>query len=100
MSSTLVQFRCDSELKEKTTALYESLGLDLPSAFRLFMKRSLQVQGLPFEVSTKVPYLRSIEDMTGKEFDNMLAQGYQEALAGKGRPARDVFNDLERKYGL
>ena len=38
MGSTLVQFRCDSELKEKTTALYESLGLDLPSAFRLFMK--------------------------------------------------------------
>lgn len=100
MSSTLVQFRCDGELKEKTTALYESLGLDLPSAFRLFMKRSLQVQGLPFAVNAKVPYIRPIEDMSGEEFDNMLAQGYQEALAGKGRPARDVFNDLERKYGL
>lgn len=97
MGSTLVQFRCDSELKEKTAALYESLGLDLPTAFRLFMKRSLQVQGLPFAVSTKVSYLRSVEDMSGAEFDKMLAQ---KALAGEISSARDVADVSKEKYDM
>ncbi len=29
--------------------IYEQLGMDLPTAFRMFMKRSKQVKGLPFE---------------------------------------------------
>ncbi|MCQ2362523.1 MAG: type II toxin-antitoxin system RelB/DinJ family antitoxin [Acidaminococcaceae bacterium] len=97
MGSTLVQFRCDEELKEETTKLYESLGLDLPTAFRLFMKRSLQVQGLPFAVSTKVSYLRSVEDMSGAELDKILAQ---KALAGEIHSARDVADASKEKYGM
>lgn len=94
MSSTLVQFRCDEELKEKTTRLYESLGLDLPTAFRLFMTRSLQVQGLPFDVNAKIPYLRSLGDMSVAELDKMLTQ---KALTGEIHSARDVSDASKEK---
>lgn len=100
MNTTLVQFRCDADLKNKTAELYEGLGLDLPSAFRLFMKRSLQVQGLPFPVSMNVTRPRAVEEMSGAEFDVMLEKGYQQAMMGQGRPAEEVFRDLEQKYGL
>lgn len=45
----LVQFRADKILKQEATEIYEALGMDLPTAFRMFMKRSVLVKGLPFE---------------------------------------------------
>ncbi len=51
MSTSLVQVRVDDELKKQATALYENLGMDLSTAIRIFLKRSLCVNGLPFEVS-------------------------------------------------
>ena len=45
----LIQFRADKMLKQEETEIYESLGMDLPTAFRMFMTRSKLVKGLPFE---------------------------------------------------
>lgn len=47
----LIQFRADRTLKQEVSEIYESLGLDLPTAFRMFMARSKMVKGLPFEVT-------------------------------------------------
>ena len=45
----LVQFRADKSLKEEVADIYNQLGMDLPTAFRMFMAKSKQVRGLPFE---------------------------------------------------
>ena len=45
----LIQFRADKALKQEVTEIYEALGIDLPTAFRMFMKRSILEKGLPFE---------------------------------------------------
>ena len=45
----LIQFRADKALKQDVADIYEQLGMDLPTAFRMFMKKSKQVRGLPFE---------------------------------------------------
>lgn len=47
----LIQFRADKALKQEVTEIYERLGLDLPTAFRMFMTKSKIVKGLPFEVT-------------------------------------------------
>lgn len=47
----LIQFRADKVLKQEVTEIYEALGMDLPTAFRMFMTRSKQVRGLPFEAT-------------------------------------------------
>lgn len=47
----MIQFRCDKELKQEATELYESLGLDLPTAFRIFLKQSILSRGIPFSVT-------------------------------------------------
>ena len=52
MASAVVQVRLDSELKRKATHVYESLGLDLSSAVRMFFTRSVQVGGIPFPTSS------------------------------------------------
>ena len=47
----LIQFRVDKKLKQEVTDIYEQLGIDLPTAFRMFMKRSKQVRGIPFDLT-------------------------------------------------
>lgn len=45
----LIQFRADKALKQEVAEIYERLGMDLPTAFRMFMTKSKMVKGLPFE---------------------------------------------------
>lgn len=49
-NTALVQIKVDTETKADVTSIYESLGLDLPTAVRIFFKKSIAVGGLPFEL--------------------------------------------------
>ena len=44
----IVQFRVEDELKKEATSVFENLGLDLSSAMRMFLKRSVACKGIPF----------------------------------------------------
>ena len=44
----LNQFRSDKALREECVAIYEAMGMDLNTAFRMFMERTRMVRGLPF----------------------------------------------------
>lgn len=48
---TLIQFMADKALKQEVAEIYEKLGMDLPTAFRMFMVKSKMVRGLPFEAT-------------------------------------------------
>ena len=50
MATSIVQFRIDEDLKNDATALYERLGIDLSTAMRMFLKRSIAVNGIPFSM--------------------------------------------------
>lgn len=50
MANSLVQVRVDEQLKEEVTNIYEELGMDLPTAIRIFLKRSVQEKGIPFSM--------------------------------------------------
>lgn len=50
MATSIVQFRIDDDLKNDATALYERLGIDLSTAMRMFLKRSIAVNGIPFSM--------------------------------------------------
>lgn len=47
-TQVLNQFRSDKTLREDCVAIYERLGMDLNTAFRMFMERTRLVRGLPF----------------------------------------------------
>lgn len=47
----LIQFRADKNLKQEVSEIYERLGMDLPTAFRMFMSMSKMVKGIPFSVT-------------------------------------------------
>lgn len=55
MSASIVQIRMDSELRDSAAETFEALGLDLPTAIRIFLKKAVAVQGLPFDVRAEIP---------------------------------------------
>ncbi|MCD8023627.1 MAG: type II toxin-antitoxin system RelB/DinJ family antitoxin [Lachnospiraceae bacterium] len=65
----LVQVRVDKTLKEEVSEIYETLGMDLPTAIRMFLTRSKMVRGIPFEttlpreVITRTEALNAFEDL-------------------------------------
>ena len=66
MSSSIFQMRLDDELKGEAAAVFEKLGLDLPTAIRMFLKRSILDNGIPFSIPLpKGPYCaeRAVEAM-------------------------------------
>ena len=53
MSTATLQIRVEDNLKEQAMALFERLGLDLPTAIRIFLKKSVAENGVPFEIKEK-----------------------------------------------
>ena len=55
MAATIVQVRMDTELRDSATETFDALGLDLPTAIRVFLKKDVAVQGIPFDVRAEIP---------------------------------------------
>lgn len=45
----ILQVRVDDELKNQANEIYNELGLDISTAIRMFLKRTVVVGGLPFD---------------------------------------------------
>ena len=51
--TSLIQARVDTDLKNEASELFESLGLDMTTAIKIFLKRCLQEGGIPFEIKNR-----------------------------------------------
>ncbi len=68
MATTIFQMRIEETLKNEASKLYDTIGLDLPTAIRMFLKKSIAEQGIPF--STKLhDENRGIELLNKFSFD-------------------------------
>ena len=65
-----INIRTDPELKKEAEALFESMGLNMTTAVNVFLRQSLRVNGLPFEVKVDVPNKRLKAAI--KEADELL----------------------------
>ena len=92
--------RVESDIKEQAEAILSTLGIPASNAINMFYRQIILRQGLPFDVS--IPQLRplSLNNLSEEELDAELEKGYEDIAAGRMRPAREVFADLRRDYGL
>ena len=51
MSTSIIQCRVDDKTKLEATEIYEKLGIDLSTAIRMFLKRSVLMNGIPFDMT-------------------------------------------------
>ena len=63
---TVLQVRVDEELKNQANAIYNELGMDISTAVRMFLKRSVLIGGIPFDMKVDdqiLKTIRAIDDM-------------------------------------
>ena len=46
-----MQVRVDDSLKEQASAVFENLGIDTSTAVRMFLKRAVMENGIPFRMT-------------------------------------------------
>ena len=51
--NTVMSIRIDKEIKEKADALFDELGLNISTAFKLFLLQSIREQRIPFEIALR-----------------------------------------------
>lgn len=60
MATTVMQVRVDEDLKNEAAAVFDKLGIDTPTAIRMFMKRAVLENGIPFRMTLpKSPVVES-----------------------------------------
>lgn len=50
MGYSLIQIRIEDQLKSQANKLFDNLGLDMSTAIRIFLKKTVVTGGIPFEL--------------------------------------------------
>ena len=66
-STTNISIRMDSDLKTQADALFSELGMNLSTAFNIFVRQSLREGRIPFEISLNQPNKETIAAMLEAE---------------------------------
>ena len=62
-NTTNVTIRMDADLKAQADALFNELGMNMTTAFNIFVRQSLREGGIPFEVKLEQPNKETIAAM-------------------------------------
>lgn len=62
----------DSDLKEKADVLFSELGMGLSTAFNLFVKESLRVGGIPFELTPNKETIEAMKEAKRITYDSSI----------------------------
>ena len=55
MYNTTITIRTNDKTKAEAKKLFSSLGMDMSTAFNIFLKKALRYRGIPFEITEETP---------------------------------------------
>ena len=72
-----INIRIDDELKRRADNIFEELGLNMTTAFTMFIRQTIRQGGIPFEITTRTDPFYSAENM------KVLRESIKKAEEGK-----------------
>ena len=76
-STTNISIRMDSELKAQADALFNELGMNLSTAFNIFVRQSLREGRIPFSISLDAPNQETIAALMTKQMDSKYVYAFK-----------------------
>ena len=67
MKNVNVTLRVDEDLKKQADSLFSELGLNMTTAFNIFLRQSVREQQIPFQVTKNVPNAVTLATMDASE---------------------------------
>ncbi|MBQ7795535.1 MAG: type II toxin-antitoxin system RelB/DinJ family antitoxin [Lachnospiraceae bacterium] len=88
-TTTNISIRMDTELKAAAEALFEELGMNLTTAFHIFVRQSLREGGIPFIITQNTPTKETVAAMLEAEriAKDSTQKGYHDV--------DELFKDLD-----
>ena len=66
-NTTNISIRMDSDLKKQADALFEELGMNISTAFNIFVRQTLREGRIPFDISINNPNKKTVAAMIEAE---------------------------------
>lgn len=89
-STTNISIRMDADLKAQADALFTELGMNMSTAFNIFVRQSIREGKIPFEISLNQPNPETVAAM-------LEAERIGKDTSVKGYTDLDVlFTDLKK----
>lgn len=82
MNNTVLQIRVDEELKNNANMVLEDIGLDLSTAIRMFLNKTVALNGLPFEINNRIKKASKKDQTVEKEYLNTF-MGVEKSIYNK-----------------
>lgn len=88
--TTNISIRMDAELKKEADSLFSELGMNITTAFNIFVRQSLRERGLPFNLTLNQPNKQTMAAMLEAEriAKDPDVPGYNDL--------NQLFDDLEK----
>jgi len=67
MKNVNVTLRVDEDLKKQAETLFSDLGMNMTTAFNIFLRQSVREQQIPFRISKNVPNAATLAAMDAAE---------------------------------
>ena len=79
-NTTNISIRMDSDLKKKADILFEELGMNITTAFNIFVRQTLREGKIPFDISINTPNMKTVAAMIEAEriAKDSSVQGYKD----------------------
>jgi len=65
--TTNISIRLDVELKKQAEQLFSELGMNMTTAFNIFLRQAVRQQRIPFDIALEVPNAETIAAMEEAE---------------------------------
>ena len=90
--------RIEPDVKEQAESILSTLGIPASNVINMFYKQIILQRGLPFEV--KIPSAKPVDmsALSEEEMNAELEKGYADMVAGRIKPAKQVFADIRKDY--
>lgn len=92
--------RIEPELKNEAETILSGLGVPVLNAINMFYRQIVIHRGLPFAVQFPARHIPNIATMTDAELDAEVSRGFDDIVAGRKRPLKEVADDLAQEFSL
>jgi len=65
--TTNISIRMDVELKKQAEQLFSELGMNMTTAFNIFLRQAVRQQRIPFDIALEIPNAETIAAMEEAE---------------------------------
>lgn len=92
--------RIEPDVKEQAESILDSLGIPASNAINMFYKQIILQKGIPFDLKLPSNTPNVLGCLTEEELDAELMKGYSDINAGNKKTANEVFDKLQKDYGI